>query len=64
MKKTLILSSGKKYKVVDENDKYYICEGTQFRKNNSAIVDIEIKKTKEPKEEKIEEVKEEEIEGE
>ena len=41
MTKILKMNDGKKYKVVDENGKYYICQKTQFRKSNPNIVSVE-----------------------
>lgn len=41
MAKILKLHSGKQYKVIDENGKYYICEHTQFAKSNPTILVVE-----------------------
>lgn len=41
MAKVLKMKSGKKYKILDENGKYYICEHTQFRKANPDILAVE-----------------------
>lgn len=41
MAKILKLHSGKQYKVIDENGKYYICEHTQFSKSNPTILAVE-----------------------
>lgn len=46
-KKTLIMKNGKKFTVIDENDKYYICKDTRFKKNNKEIAKVDIKKIKE-----------------
>lgn len=40
MSKTIILKNGSKYKVIEENGKYYICERTQFRKSSSMIAEV------------------------
>lgn len=44
--KTLVMDNGKTYEVIGENGKYYLCKGTQFRKNNSCIK--EVREDKEP----------------
>jgi 16S rRNA U1498 N3-methylase RsmE len=41
MAKILKMNDGKKYKVIDENGKYYVCEKTQFSKSNPNIVSVE-----------------------
>lgn len=48
----LVMKNGDRYKVVGENERYWLCEGTQFRKSNPNI--MEIVKTK-PAKEKVEE---------
>lgn len=41
MAKILKMNDGKKYKVVDEDGKYYICDKTQFSKSNPNIISVE-----------------------
>lgn len=36
----VVLSGGQSYKILDETNAYWICEGTQFLKNNPAITEI------------------------
>lgn len=40
--KTLVFRDGRTYRVLKEQGKYYICEGTQFRKSNTNIVEVRI----------------------
>jgi hypothetical protein len=39
-KRIILLKNGSKYEIKSETGKYYICENTQFRKNNISILDI------------------------
>ncbi len=50
-KKVLTLKSGETFPIIRESGKYWICEGTQFRKSNPAILCIEtVKAEKKPEE--------------
>lgn len=46
-KRTVILKSGRRFKILGETGRYYLCEGTQFSKANPDIV--QITETEEPK---------------
>ena len=50
-KKFLILPSGARYEVTDENGKYYVCGDIRFRKMNPMIVDVVEEVIKEEKKE-------------
>ena len=45
--KTIILIDGSKHKIIGSNAKYWLCEGTQFRKNNPDIKEVVEDKPKE-----------------
>ena len=37
----LVMKNGDRYKIVGENERYWLCEGTQFKKSNPLIEKIE-----------------------
>ena len=57
--KTLILKNGSKHKIIGSNDRYWLCEKTQFRKSNPEIAEIIMAKPKKKKEEQEEQQEEE-----
>ena len=38
----LVMKSGERYEITGENGKYYLCNGTQFRKGNQSIEKVEV----------------------
>lgn len=44
MDKIVILKNGKKIPVINEDEKYLYCKGTQFRRNHPDIAEIQEKK--------------------
>ena len=40
--KMLVLKNGRTYRIMQEQGKYYMCEGTQFRKSNPNILEVRI----------------------
>lgn len=39
-KRYLVFLDGSKYEIIAERGKYYICDGTQFRKGNPRIKEV------------------------
>lgn len=44
-KRYLEMKSGKKYEIIGENGRFWLCKGTQFRKTNPDILRVSVKKT-------------------
>lgn len=40
-KQTLVMKSGATYPITGETNRHYFCEGTQFRKGNPNIIEVQ-----------------------
>lgn len=40
IKRVLILRNGKTFEVVSENNRFWVCKGTQFRKGNPDVLRV------------------------
>lgn len=50
--KYLLMKGGKKLTVIGETSRYWLCKGTQYRKNSKSIESVVEKAQPKPKEEK------------
>ena len=58
MDKIIILKNGKKFPVINEDEKYLYCKGTQFKRNHPDIAEVIEKKPAEKGYEKLPDMEE------